>query len=143
MRWTGAAGEVVIHAVRRWRPARVEPLADGWTGGLAVLRSALEPLDVGLPAGLLAGGAAEPAPGLARRLLGLGPGLTPSGDDLLAGLLLGARAFGVPLADLAEVIAEQAPRRTTALSARLLRHAIEGECVPEAAALVAGSARRR
>ena len=63
------------------------------------------------------------------RLAGHGEGLTPAGDDLLlgyiAGLVLFRRSF-----DLAHHVAEVAARRTTALSATLLRHAAKGE-VPE------------
>ncbi|HET7421665.1 MAG TPA: DUF2877 domain-containing protein [Candidatus Dormibacteraeota bacterium] len=62
-------------------------------------------------------------------LAGLGPGLTPAGDDVLAGyaaglvLLHGQRKR-------AEQIANQAAARTNSLSATLLRHAAQGE-VPE------------
>ena len=63
------------------------------------------------------------------RLAGHGDGLTPAGDDLLlgyvAGLVLFRRSY-----DLAHHVAEVAARRTTALSATLLRHAARGE-VPE------------
>jgi len=37
-----------------------------------------------------------PAPKSARDLVGLGPGLTPSGDDYLAGVMLGLHAIGQP-----------------------------------------------
>ena len=64
----------------------------------------------------------------ARRLAGLGGGLTPAGDDFLAGLMLRAwldhpapEAFCWPIVDAA------APR-TTALSAAFLRAAARGEC---------------
>jgi hypothetical protein len=42
------------------------------------------------------GGAANPPfPNAARGLIGLGPGLTPSGDDFLGGLMIGLREFGM------------------------------------------------
>jgi hypothetical protein len=73
----------------------------------------------------------------AAGLLGRGPGLTPSGDDVLAGYLVGAAAFGVDAAALRAAIATLAPARTTALSAALLWHAARGECVDELAAVAA------
>jgi len=76
-------------------------------------------------------------------LLGLGPGLTPSGDDVLAGALVTLRAIRYPghaLAavtdDLARAVTTHAPRRTHLVSAALLRHATDGLCVPELAAVI-------
>jgi hypothetical protein len=100
----------------------------GLTGGLA------GPLTGGLTA--VAGGRVTTAQ-LAGLLLGRGPGLTPAGDDLLAGFLLGARTFGLPASGLHHAIAALAPARTTALSAALLRHAADGECIDEVAELAA------
>ncbi|MGW6144202.1 DUF2877 domain-containing protein [Streptomyces sp. NPDC055140] len=71
----------------------------------------------------------------ARALVGLGPGLTPSGDDILCGALLASRAWGGPLAPLSEAVAD-ATLRTPLLSAALLRHAVRGECVPQAHAFL-------
>ncbi|MFF2503399.1 DUF2877 domain-containing protein [Streptomyces sp. NPDC058067] len=67
----------------------------------------------------------------ARALVGLGPGLTPSGDDILCGALLASRAWGGPLGALSDAVADAA-RRTPLLSAALLRHAVRGECVAQA-----------
>lgn len=64
-------------------------------------------------------------------LAGRGPGLTPYGDDLLAGYLTGLVLWGGERAT-AEEIAEAAAVRTTSLSAALLRHAARGE-LPEPA----------
>lgn len=68
----------------------------------------------------------------ARGLLGLGPGLTPAGDDFLCGLLAGLRAF-LPewpgLSPLARGIVRSAPGRTTALSHTLLAQAAQGVVV--------------
>jgi hypothetical protein len=44
-------------------------------------------------AGWLARDAARQPPAQARALIGLGPGLTPSGDDLIAGALIALRTF--------------------------------------------------
>jgi len=61
-------------------------------------------------------------------LLGLGPGLTPSGDDVLCGVLLALQAIGErsSAAALASAIAAKAPRLTTPLSASFLAAAAEG-----------------
>src|SRR5260370_13795935 len=78
----------------------------------------------------------------ASLLVGSGPGLTPSGDDVLAGFLVGAAAFGLDVAALREAVADLAPGRTTALSAALLWHAVRGECIDEVAAGTAGLTRQ-
>jgi Protein of unknown function (DUF2877) len=67
-------------------------------------------------------------------LLGLGPGLTPEGDDLVAGCAAGIVAFGGPaglgaaLGDrwLADLCPPDAHARTTALSVTLLELACSG-----------------
>jgi hypothetical protein len=70
------------------------------------------------------------------RLLGLGSGLTPSGDDVLAGYLAGAAAYGLPVDELRTFVCAEAPRRTTTLSAALLRHAAAGEAIPQVCRLL-------
>lgn len=88
------------------------------------------------PDGQLVGhGAPRPSP--VRSLVGLGPGLTPAGDDVLCGLLLGLRATGDEQARAA-LEREVTPLlgRTTALSATLLRHAAAGYAVPPLVALL-------
>lgn len=62
-------------------------------------------------------------------IAGWGPGLTPAGDDLIAGYVAGLVLLH-GLRGRADRIAEEAAARTTALSATLLRHAASGE-VPE------------
>jgi hypothetical protein len=78
-------------------------------------------------------------------LLGKGEGLTPEGDDVLVGVLAGLRllgpALGVPGADgmqaaMAPIVLTEAPFRTTALSAALLRHAVAGEVADPVAAFL-------
>ncbi len=71
-------------------------------------------------------------------LVGLGDGLTPAGDDVLAGVLLALRYLGRPsCADaLWAAIAEEVPRRTTALSATLLTSAAAGDAVPQVVELI-------
>jgi hypothetical protein len=78
-------------------------------------------------------------------LLGKGEGLTPEGDDVLAGMLAGLRllgpAVGTPgaggmLAAVAPIVLTEAPFRTTALSAALLRHSVAGEVADPVAAFL-------
>jgi Protein of unknown function (DUF2877) len=74
-------------------------------------------------------------------LLGLGAGLTPQGDDVLAGLLVGlaAASRARPLAHrLGAVVTGLATSRTTTLSAALLRDAADGFAVPALVDLVDG-----
>jgi hypothetical protein len=70
---------------------------------------------------------------LPEALLGLGPGLTPAGDDVLVGRLLAAQARwplgGIPASpDLAAPLLAAAENRTTRLSLAFLRAAAAGEC---------------
>ena len=78
-------------------------------------------------------------------LLGKGEGLTPEGDDILAGMLAGLRllgpVLGAPgargmLAAVAPIVLTEAPFRTTALAAALLRHAVAGEVADPVAAFL-------
>jgi Protein of unknown function (DUF2877) len=137
VRWSWPAGAVVITAVRLWVPATVTP---GPVAASAIrqVRSVLDSAETGLVPGQVAalrGPACGPA--AATALIGCGPGLTPSGDDVLAGFLIGLRAFALPAPGVQATVASMAGERTTALSARLLWHAARGECIPELAALAA------
>ncbi|HEY0733979.1 MAG TPA: DUF2877 domain-containing protein [Herpetosiphonaceae bacterium] len=67
--------------------------------------------------------AALPDHEAAQRLIGFGPGATPSGDDLLAGLLLTLHYANHPATELRE-IAHNA--RTTELGRAVLRWAVDG-----------------
>ena len=64
-------------------------------------------------------------------LLGRGSGLTPTGDDVLAGWLVTAGATGLDHAGVASAVAAHAPSRTTAISAALLHAAVRGEAIPQ------------
>jgi hypothetical protein len=134
---------VTVRGVRTWRPARG---ARGLPGGVVApaVRNALadgcpSAPDWLAPAVSDAVRSAAPADAV-RRLVGHGPGLTPSGDDALAGALLVRRALGAvtpggrpdPLA--AAVRARLAA--TTAVSASLLGAALDGWATPEVVALV-------
>ncbi len=82
--------------------------------------------------GLRAGDEARVARG-AEALAGLGPGLTPAGDDFLVGLMAALHAWPKLLPTgwmperAAAIIAHAAAGRTTRLSAAWLRHAAVGE----------------
>jgi hypothetical protein len=98
--------------------------------------SGLGPPDPGLRLlDVLADGPGE-AEAVVARLLGLGPGLTPSGDDALAGFLVGAWSFGLAADRLRAAVLEAAPTGTTELSAALLRCASRGESIPQVSGLV-------
>jgi hypothetical protein len=150
--WAGfGAGRVVIGPLRfepeaSWTPPRVQGASS--PPGLARIRQVTVLLDAAaqpLPPPLaprmtdlshaLHADEAGEVRRAARALVGLGPGLTPSGDDILCGALLASRAWGGPLAPLSEAVAD-ATLRTPLLSAALLRHAVRGECVPQALAFL-------
>jgi hypothetical protein len=146
VRWTGPAGRVDVRAVREWAPARPArgPVS---RSALAAVRASIGqspppcPRDSGdgprLAALAAADGDHDASVAAATGLLGRGPGLTPSGDDVLAGYLTGGAAFGLDTTALRRAIAVLAPARTTALSAALLWHAARGECIDELAAVIA------
>lgn len=65
----------------------------------------------------------------AASLVGLGPGLTPSGDDALVGMAAAVTAMAAPDtldATFLTPVADAAPSQTTMVSATFLRHASAG-----------------
>jgi hypothetical protein len=80
----------------------------------------------------LADGDAGPALGV----IGLGPGLTPSGDDVIAGALAVLALGGRLESRTRTLIAACASTRTTALSAALIAAASRGQVIPQAATLL-------
>lgn len=131
--WSGPDEPIAIEIVREWPVSRVgrgRPAAAAVTATRARLQSTVVDFrrwSDGNP----------PQCAELWDLLGRGPGLTPAGDDMLAGMLLGWLAFGAPGSPLSDAIAALAAVRTTALSAALLAHAGRGECIPEAAEFAA------
>ncbi len=136
-------GEGDHDVVRRWprrtAPARAIACARASGGGFGPLLGAdVVPNDVGgfvatarpivrrLVAALDSGdrGAAAVA---ATGLIGLGPGLTPSGDDALVGIEAALHALDSPMAGFLSLALDDVEDRTTALAATLLRHAAAGE----------------
>ncbi len=128
--WAGPDGPVTVVAVRQWAPLRVRP-GDPAGGALAELRVLLAPCELGFEQHRLDRLAWTADVAGVGGLLGRGPGLTPSGDDVLAGYLLAAGAFGLEIEQVRRAAAERAPQATSALSAQLLRHAARGEAVRE------------
>jgi Protein of unknown function (DUF2877) len=149
-RWEPARLDLtLLSAEIRARLAPAERIAreSARAGGLAPLLphlAALAALDAAPPGGLDALGRAAWA-GLgallppwrrgdaaavgqaAIKLVGLGPGLTPSGDDLLAGLLVGtARSRGTVPTELGQACLAAARGRTTDIALARLRHAARG-----------------
>jgi hypothetical protein len=75
------------------------------------------------------------------RLVGLGPGLTPAGDDVLAGALVALSAAGdLPRRTALAAAVRPLLGRTSTLSAAYLRHAAEGRAMPELARFLAAVA---
>ena len=69
----------------------------------------------------------EAAATMARALIGLGPGLTPSGDDALVGVAAACHALGSPVSGFLADALVDVDARTTAIAASYLRHAGRGE----------------
>jgi hypothetical protein len=137
-------GDLAYAVVRRWdsRVRRIEVSA----AGLAVVQRAVGAADRGVPdppvarlavalalAAAAAGRAAGDLSAAVHDLVGLGRGLTPGGDDVLAGACVGLRAVG--RSDLVDRLAAgltDVDDRTTTLSADLLRLARDGQACGEA-----------
>lgn len=134
LRWHCSAGDVTVSAVRVWLPPkipRLQPRRERLAQLVASLPGAKLPLAFSA-ATRLALGSADPV----GELLGRGPGLTPSGDDLLTGFVMAAQAFGLDINNVSAKIAARAAGTTTALSAQLLESALAGEAVPEVVELI-------
>ncbi len=119
-----------VLSIGRLVGAYVPPLGDG------AARKAGPVTVQATPPATVAGFVAEHLPhgrvdaAAAERLLGRGDGLTPLGDDVLAGWLAMHRAAGVPTPDV-DRVAGRARSRTTLLSATLLDCARHGEVLPQ------------
>ncbi|MEX1171944.1 MAG: DUF2877 domain-containing protein [Chloroflexota bacterium] len=113
----------------RW-PSRTARCADllrqhRVAGGLESLAAAGSALDA--LAGAITRGDGSAALRAARGLIGLGPGLTPSGDDALAGVEAALHAVGHPVAGFLQAATADLDARTTTVSAAMLRHAARGD----------------
>lgn len=161
---SGTPPRAAVRAVRYWAPARARPTGTVRPAALAAAVRVVvglgrrgkppPPVCTGtqrLVAALRSGDLAA-ACDAADSVLGLGPGLTPAGDDALAGVLLMARRLGAAppgtsppgtsalgwtvLDGLAHHLTLTARRRTTALSAELLALAGAGLAAAPVVALV-------
>lgn len=141
LQWAGPSGDVSVECTRQWRPPHV-PTGSPRPSALTHLRRAVGCIDVGLEparvAALAHADGVNAQSSAAAALLGCGPGLTPSGDDVLAGFLVGVRAFGHGAPGVERTVADTASIATTALSAQLLHSAALGECVEQLADVVRG-----
>jgi hypothetical protein len=144
-----SVGSRTVRTARWWEPARPQV---GQLGDCPALSAAVRGLDAGLADVVIAADCRDAVEVLGRTLgwgayvpliravaglVGRGPGLTPTGDDVLAGAVTTLRALGAHRR--AELLACAVQRRldaTSALSAALLRHACAGDVVPEAAAVL-------
>ena len=106
-----------------------DPVVDADRAPIArMARPALDAL-AGWVRHIIAAGQLLPAPANVIRLLGLGPGLTPSGDDFLGGALIALHALGHPRAAdaLRRAIEPACGERTSTISAAHLACAGHGE----------------
>jgi Protein of unknown function (DUF2877) len=151
-------GSLMIRIARWWDPSPVfGPVSRSRLDHNATALARRRP-DSGLeghqaPAELAASCAAGDLAGAveaAERLAGLGPGLIPSGDGIVCGVLLALRLLGgaisggtraVWLADwLGAAATGYAAQRTTALAAALLHCAAGGQAAAEASGVLLGIA---
>jgi hypothetical protein len=72
----------------------------------------------------------------ARAVIGLGPGLTPSGDDVVAGALVALALLSRLDRRTGRTVLDRARTHTTALSAALLEAATKAQVIPQAAQLL-------
>lgn len=120
------AGPLEVRVGRWWAPRAPRPPAAAGNPHARAARLA----------GLLSGRPAPvPVAAPVGDLLGLGPGLTPAGDDLVAGLLVALHHHADLRDPVAAEVARLATARTTALSAALLHHAATGLALPAVTAL--------
>jgi hypothetical protein len=133
-------GDRLVATVRRWFDPRVRLSA---VDHEAVARLSAEvnvrpAPDPAVPPAAVAALADDPVAAV-DDLVGRGGGLTPAGDDLLAGCLAALRARRARAADgLGRAVRRRARGRTSRLSAALLAAADQGAVVPEAAAVLRG-----
>lgn len=129
-------------SVERLVPSEAPPLEDPLRAGLRLLPALrgrtvaprIDAVRIQLPPAGLRGLAAAHPPAVLT-LLGRGDGLTPVGDDVLAGWLATTAAIRQCTGAVGAAVRVHA-HRTTALSAALLLDAVDGQCLPQFRALV-------
>lgn len=138
---------LTIDVVRWWDPRPVLPRtsAPQLSEAIADLPATVPAIDSEPLSAALSIGSPQAILAASNALIGLGPGLTPEGDDYLAGALSATRMLGeamrledraVMLDSIADPLNRYASTRTTAFSAALIRHAIDGRVAAPAGALL-------
>lgn len=144
-RWTipEARIQIELGAARPWTPVLSVVPARNWSERRGMVASRLDAAVASgsLLSGLLRSGAevamadlAEAigrrdqaaAAAAAHRLIGRGPGLTPSGDDIITGAEASLHAIAHPMAGFAGAVLADVGSHTTEVSAAMLRHAAAG-----------------
>jgi len=123
---------IELGGARAAPPPQAGALAAGWPDALAAACAVIGPAPLALSPGLDALAAGD-LPRAVAQLAGRGEGLTPTGDDVLAGFAAWRWAGGAPVA--------LAATRCSALGRDYLRCAERGE-LPEAAAATLDAIRR-
>lgn len=146
-------GSLVVDLVRWWdpRPALARTTSDDLGVAIGGFPHSVPGIDSRPLRSALAVTSPEDLVAASVTLLGRGPGLTPEGDDVLAGALAAIRTLGTALGsrpalamlDEAEgALADAANRRTTTFSAALIRCAMRGEVAAPAGGLLRALAGR-
>lgn len=134
---------VALQGARRWSPILDVVGSRDWPDRRRIVTSGLDPMAArGSPLSTMVGAVADAAmadlsaaiggvdrvaaASAARRLIGLGQGLTPAGDDVLTGAEAGLHATAHPLAGFTDAALVDLDARTTEVAAAMLRHAARG-----------------
>jgi hypothetical protein len=126
---------VIRLGVSRQNPGGLDTLLQSLVWGEAMPESSVDPQVISLHTlqDALTGGRPSSIADALDRFLGRGTGLTPSGDDLVLGLLLAMNRWGDSLApeidqtSLNQAILPRLYQKTTTLSANLIECAIRGQ----------------
>ena len=146
-------GGLIVNLVRWWdpRPALPRTTTDDLGVAISGLPHSVPGIDSRPLRSALAATSPEDLDAASVTLLGRGPGLTPEGDDVLAGALAAIRTLGTALGsrpalamldEVADALADAANSRTTSFSAALIRSAMRGEVADPAGGLLRALAGR-
>lgn len=138
---------LTIDVVRWWdpRPALQRTSARQLAAAIAGLPATVPDVDSRPLATALSEGSPPAILAAAESLIGWGPGLTPEGDDYLAGALAATRTLGdalertdtaAMLDSIAGPLTRLAQTRTTTFSAALINHAVAGRVAAPAGSLL-------
>lgn len=147
------AGNLEIAAVRWWDPKPALPPMSRRSLGAAIqgLPATVTGVDHARLRTAMRKRSSVDLTSAAVKLIGRGPGLTPEGDDYLAGGLAAVRLLGSAVGSVSTVrmldaaadeISRLAHRRTTAFSAALIDHALRGDVAASAGAFLRALAGR-